>query len=125
MQIDDITKAAQERLAALDTEAKPHEDALATINAERVRLRVMIAAGTGNPRAHVVLPQLPSPAVTVTYPAVGPQWVPPLEPWTSDPLGTQIVTGTTTSLFGTATVVNGPSAEDVAQHPVLAPSFSS
>lgn len=44
---DDITNAARVRLTALDEEAKPHEDALARINAERAKLRAQIAAGEG------------------------------------------------------------------------------
>lgn len=44
---DDITNAARVRLAELDEQAKPHEDALAKINAERAKLRAMIAAGEG------------------------------------------------------------------------------
>lgn len=83
MQIDDITKAAQERLAALDAEAKPHEEALSTINAERDRLRLIVAAGSGTHR----------PAVTLR----------PLAPWQVDPLGTWIATGGTLTLTGNGT----------------------
>jgi hypothetical protein len=86
MQIDDITKAAQERLAALDAEAKPHEDALATINAERERLRLVIAAGKGERLLPIVAP------------------VRPIAPWQVDPLGTWIATGTSMPTFGTLTI---------------------
>jgi hypothetical protein len=85
MQIDDITKAASERLAALDAEAKPHEDALAAISAERDRLRLIVAVGNGERRP--VLPVLP------------------LAPWQIDPLGTWIATGTSRPLpDGTYTI---------------------
>ena len=86
MQIDDITKAAQERLAALDAEAKPHEDALATINAERERLRLVVAAGNGERLLPIAAP------------------VRPIAPWQIDPLGTWIATGTSLPTFGTLTI---------------------
>lgn len=50
MDIADIAKAAKDRLDALTAEAKPHEDALVAINAERAKLRAVVsAAGGGSP----------------------------------------------------------------------------
>lgn len=136
MQIDDITKAAQERLAALDAEAKPHEEALAAINTERERLRLVIAAGNGERLYKVLPPVSRSPLDSVILPP--PQWVPARTgDWQIDPHGTQIVCGTTrttscgtVAVGGTATlasattIVNGPAPDDVTRCPGLAPSFS-
>lgn len=99
MTIDAITKAAQERLDALDAEAKPHEDALAAIDVERARLRLMIAAGKDAPHLPVCLNPFPLiPEQPTIYPGA-PQWVPPISPSAAvthapfqiDPAGTQIV----------------------------------
>lgn len=103
MQIDDITKAAQERLAALDAEAKPHEEALAAINTERERLRLVVAAGKGE-QLYKVAPLSP-PRVLDSIIVTAPQWVPPRTgDWTIDPTGTQIVCGTTAIVGGSLTL---------------------
>jgi hypothetical protein len=95
MTLDDITKAAQERLDALDAEAKPHEDALATINAERARLRLIVAAGKNAPPLPIYTNPLPLiPEQPAIYPG-GPQWVPPIAPSAFTLTGT---TGTTAPL---------------------------
>lgn len=75
----DITKAAQERLAALDVEAKPHEDALATINAERERLRAIIDAKDRVPTLPVYPNHRPLTPPDPIYPG-GVDWIPPLSP---------------------------------------------
>jgi hypothetical protein len=124
MQIDDITKAAQERLAALDAEAKPHEEALATINTERERLRLVVAAGSGE-RLYKVAPLSP-PRVMDSIILTTPQWVPPraTADWLIDPMGTHITICGTTALTSATTIINGPAPDDVTRCPGLAPSFS-
>jgi hypothetical protein len=67
---EDIANAARVRLAALDEQAKPHEEALATINAERARLRAMLDAAEGKPKPAYVPTWMPHSIGTgVVFPA--------------------------------------------------------
>ena len=93
MTLDEITKAASDRLAALDAEAKPHEAALVAINAERDRLRsVIVASRTATVHAPIWVNPAPGPF------APFPIYPPVIEPWSPAPQRyTDIIITTTAS----------------------------